>query len=400
MRGVAVTCFLFGTILSCNACSQGRPIHSQPTGNVSEASMLSPSEGWALSSPEPKLWWTTDGGGHWRQITPPTRAPETILSVFFLDTRVGWALLEDSSAGDDSVQFDLASTTSAGAKWEVHRLSIPELVSRVNRSTKEAQSTENRASGFIKGLITFADPLHGWMYVCPDVVDLSDTLITGDGGKSWQHAHVDELHIDPESIVLVTPEIAWLTDTRRLFTTQDGAKTWRQVSLPGPTQLSKWFGGGVAEDETFYSSPVFQDPKHGFEVLTYSGFKKAQWTTAVLFETFDGGITWRAVGVFGNLPFMEHPMSSAVVDSTWLIARAPMYALPMVTILHPDEWTNGIDSTTAGYQSSIKMTFISPARGWLIMEGALLSTEDGGGSWLEVTPDWPQHTPARLEDAH
>lgn len=400
MRGVAAACFLFGTILSCNGWSQGRPIHSLPHGNISEASMLSPTEGWALASPTAKLWWTTDGGGHWRQITPPTQVPETILSVFFLDTRVGWALLEDTSAGDDSVQFDLASTTSSGAKWDVHRLSIPELVSRVNQSTKRAQSTPNAAWGFVRGSIVFTDSLHGWMYVCPDIEDLSDTLITSDGGRTWHHAHVDELHIDPERIVLLTPEIAWVTDTGRLFTTHDGTKTWRQVSLPGPTQLSKWFGDGVVEDETFYSSPVFQDPKHGFEVATYSGFKKAQWTTAVLFETFDGGITWRAVGVLANVPFMEHPISSTVVDSTWLIARAPLYALPMVTILQPGEWTNGIDSSTAGYQSELKMTFISPARGWLIMEGALLSTEDGGASWSNVTPDWPEETRARLEDAH
>ena len=396
MRGTWVICFLFGAASSCNAWSQGSPIHSPPVANVLEASMLSPSEGWALSGPETKVWWTTDGGGQWRQITPSTQVPETILSVFFLDTRVGWALLEDKDAGSDSAQFSLASTTSGGAKWEIHRLSIPELVSRVNQSTKEVQSIPNRASGVIKGLMTFADPLHGWIYVCPDIEDLSDTLITGDGGKTWQHAHIDELHIDPESIVLVTPEIAWLNDTGRLFTTQDGAKTWRVVSLPVPTKFSRWFP--IADrDEEFYSSPVFQDPKHGFEVVTYSWFKKLRWRNAVLFETLDGGATWQAAGLLNNLPFREQPISSTVVDSTWLIPRAPTYALPMVTVLHLGERANAIEFDEYGYRSEFKMSFINSARGWLIMDGALLSTRDGGGSWSDVTPDWPKDRPARLD---
>jgi photosystem II stability/assembly factor-like uncharacterized protein len=268
----------------------------------------------------------------------------------------------------------------------------------VNQSTKEVQSIPNRASGVIKGLMTFADPLHGWIYVCPDIENLSDTLITGDGGKTWQHAHVDELHIDSESIVLVTPEIAWLNDASRLFTTQDGAKTWRAVSLPVPTKFSRRFP--IADrDEEFYSSPVFQDPKHGFEVVTYSWFRKGRWCNAVLFETLDGGATWQAVGVLNNLPFRERPISSTVVDSTWLIPRAPMYALPMVTVLHPGEWANAIEFDTYGYRYGFKMSFINSARGWLIMDGALLSTRDGGWSWSDVTPDWPKDKPARLADA-
>ena len=57
-----------------------------------------------------------------------------------------------------------------------------------------------------------------------------------------------------------------------------------------------------------------------------------------------------------------------------------MYALPMVTVLYPGEWANAIEFDTDGYRYGFKMSFINSARGWLIMEGALLSTRDGGGS--------------------
>ena len=76
-----------------------------------------------------------------------------------------------------------------------------------------------------------------------------------------------------------------------------------------------------------------------------------------------------------------------------------MYALPMITVLHPGEWENAIEFDTYGYRYGFKMSFISSARGWLIMDGALLSTQDGGGSWSDITPDWPKNKPARLADA-
>jgi len=414
----AAFAFLSLTIWSCSAWAQGRPIHSLPQGPLVTAKMLAANTGWALTGPQPRgqgyaslLWWTTDGGDKWQEITPPTKVPEIILSVFFLDTRVGWALLEDSSEGEDSIQFDLASTSSAGASWEVHRLLAPELVSKVKQSTQKAESTPNTASGYLEGSIAFADPLHGWIYVCPDLPDFKELLITRDGGSTWQPIQPPDSDFGYPHFVLVSPEVVMLSDLGPLHATQDGvktfrtlyitrdeAKTWQRVSLPAlrPNQFSRWIGEGWSRR---YEDPVFLGPKHGFEVVTFSKYNPATSSTAVLFETLDGGATWKAQGLLGNLyGNLDWDISSTVIDSSWLIARQALYGLPMVTILRAGEWDNAIPDIAAGYNSRLQMSFISSTRGWLLAEGALLSTHDGGASWSDVTPMDDTFKPGRLGD--
>jgi hypothetical protein len=80
MRVAAFACLLALTLLSRSAWPQGRPIHSPPKGSVGAATMLAPNVGWASSVGQPRgqgeaslLWWTTDGGEQWREITPVVR---------------------------------------------------------------------------------------------------------------------------------------------------------------------------------------------------------------------------------------------------------------------------------------------------------------------------------------
>ncbi len=404
MRVAALACLLASILLPGSASPQGSPIHTPPDGILDDDAMLAPNVGWALSVPQPTgqgdasiLWWTTDGGEHWRVITPPSQKPKLIVSVFFLNTQVGWALLRDDNGAADSFRLDLASTTSAGASWEVHRLSVPGLISKVTQSTRKAESTPNTAYGYIAGSIAFADSLHGWMYVRPELPDFSDLLITDDGGKTWREAQAREICIGHQGLVLVTPEVAWQNDTWSLYVTRDGAKTWQRVSLLPPSRLAKWI---LPKSEPLYTTPVFTDPKHGFEVVTYTSARAGGLSTAVLFATLDGGVTWQPQGLLGNLPAnMDAPVSSTIVDSAWLIARQPMYALPMVTTLHIGEWEYGIADFAAGYGSGLRMSFTSPARGWLLTDGALLSTQDGGATWSDITPERVEFAPGRLADA-
>jgi photosystem II stability/assembly factor-like uncharacterized protein len=385
----AFACLLSLAVLSSTSWSQGAPIHSLPDGAVEDAAIVAPDIGWAFGQPTTAgsvLWWTTDGGAQWREITPPMRVKEIIVSVSFLNTRVGWVLLEDDSKGPLSFQFDLASTTSAGAEWEVHPLSIP------------TPGTEGTRSGDTAGWIDFADPLHGWMYLG---TGLDDLLITSDGGRSWQRAQSSGLPAASKRIVRVTPEVAWLIGTYShwLYVTRDGAKSWQHVSLSAPVQLSGWL---PKDNVQMYTDPVFQDPEHGFEAVTYASSRSGILTNAVLFETRDGGVTWQAVSLLGDLRAnMSWPISSTIAGSTWLIARQPFLGLPMVTILHPGEWENGLIQNEAGYDSGLRMHFTNPDRGWLLMDGALLATQDGGASWSDITPDRDSRKikPARIAGA-
>jgi hypothetical protein len=171
--------------------------------------MLAPGVGWAIKGSG--LFWTSNNGAQWTDITP--RAPSIaagMSSVFFLNTSVGWVLF--ARGGDDPL-FDLASTTNAGASWSITPVSLPPL--------------DRRYSPIIGGArIAFADPAHGWM----DIVEEGGAAfapgmlaMTTDGGRTWRWA--------PKSpgirgsLVAVTPEELWLAggpgDTW-LYVTYDG----------------------------------------------------------------------------------------------------------------------------------------------------------------------------------
>jgi photosystem II stability/assembly factor-like uncharacterized protein len=410
MKADALVYLLSLAVLSCSAWPQGDPIHSLPAGPVERATMVAPNVGWAFGKPTVNwgaLWWTTDGGERWRNITPPMAVPELIISACFIDTQVGWALLEDVSKGPRSFRFDLASTTSAGAKWEVHRLSI------------QGPGTENMKWGYITGQINFFDPLHGWMYL--DSSNSPRLWMTTDGGRNWQPAGSPGPETGGGRIVCVTPQFAWLRDTfsNWLYVTKDGAKSWSHFTLPLPKELlsrrltsdsnshiregqplSDWL---TQDDVQLYSDPIFQNSEHGFEVVTFASSKSTVPTNAVLFETLDGGVSWRAQSLLGDFQSnMSAPISSTVTDSTWLIARRPFLGLPMLTILHPGEWEGGLSGARdgAGYDSDLQMSFTTPDLGWLVMDGAILATRDGGASWSNVTPDRDRRkfNPGRLSD--
>jgi hypothetical protein len=80
---------------------------------VKAIKMLAPRTGWALKGG--RLYWTSSDGGSWNNITPPAPAMfESMSSVFFLDTSVGWVLF---AGGGEEATFHFASTTDAGANW-------------------------------------------------------------------------------------------------------------------------------------------------------------------------------------------------------------------------------------------------------------------------------------------
>jgi len=85
--------------------------------------LLTPEVGWAADQ---RLFWTANGGGDWKDITPKKPVEgEEIGSIFFLDTSAGWVLL--SRYAEPEPRFDLVSTTGAGQSWWTTRTEIPRL---------------------------------------------------------------------------------------------------------------------------------------------------------------------------------------------------------------------------------------------------------------------------------
>ncbi len=109
----------------------------------------------------------------------------------------------------------------------------------------------------------------------------------------------------------------------------------------------------------------------------------------MLFATADGGVTWKPDRVLTGVH--EHQQGAVVVsamaDSTWITGRVPRHGTPQLTKLGPG--ASATDSTMPAPEESgvSQMSFATPSQGRVVTnESKLLSTNDGGATWTDITP--------------
>ena len=332
--------------------------------------LLNESTGWAVIGRQ--LFFTTDTGNQWRDITPSTPDRKTVASVYFLNSATGWVLLSGASARPDTDQFDLASTTDAGASWSISRVNVPNLNTKISTLSGDGQ-------------IDFVDPLHGWMnlgVVSSSNFSLGAMLQTSDGGKTWVWSS-DSPGVSG-SILFLNTEQGWLAGGpggEKLYATRDGAKSWQELSLNAPPEAAPSM-------YPVYDLPSFKDSKHGSIPVTYSG-PEGSGLALVLFTTNDGGITWKTGRAISRLPeiYGGVPMPSAVIDSSFLVTAMTEHTRIRLKTQAPVGESEGLSSTVVPEGSSIdELSFANSSRGWAKTDGKILLTTDGGASWIDVTP--------------
>jgi hypothetical protein len=143
-----------GLVISLIVMASSATAITQRSGTLQSMKLLTAQAGWAATGQ--RLFWTTNGGGHWRDITPHTVRSEEIASVFFLDKSRGWVLLSSYDEIKDAPQFDFAATTDAGDTWSVTHFAPP-----INLKQYILAGD---------GRIDFVDSLHGWMNFIPVLI--------------------------------------------------------------------------------------------------------------------------------------------------------------------------------------------------------------------------------------
>ena len=193
-------------------------------GVVTNMKLMAPNVGWAERAG--RLYWTTDNGTHWKDITPPGDGRRA--SIFFLNPSTGWITINHTEPKPDEFESDIAATTDAGETWSRTTISLP---------PKEYGISDMPYTGGA-GTVAFADPMHGWMTVgfggeTPNSWS-SFLLVTSDSGRTWSRA-ANAPELSETQLLLVTPNQGWLFgvdhDTnRRLYVTRDGARSWQEVA--------------------------------------------------------------------------------------------------------------------------------------------------------------------------
>jgi hypothetical protein len=139
--------------------------------------------------------------------------------------------------------------------------------------------------------------------------------------------------------------------------------------------------------------PTFQDDKHGFlQVSGISTKGDASGPTFVLFETLDGGRTWRPDRTIKNVNdrAMRKYGASVVVGSDWIFASTCDHQPRLNTLARGariDASAEIARSRETCKDISHLVSFVSPTQGWIVVgDGDLMSTTDGGASWTRISP--------------
>jgi len=341
---------------------------AEPAVGLNSMKLLTRDVGWAASAQS--LFWTTDEGRNWKDITPQRLPKPTVGGVFFLNTSTGWVLLSHSDNNDEQ-QFETAFTDDAGTTWSASPVILP-----------WHRYAEDFSGG---GSVYFADRLRGWAMLEMRSATLAAgrLLFTEDGGKTWKTTTDDPgrsgslCFFDKRSGMLV----GGLLNTE-LWLTHDASSSWQQLSLPSAAQVSP------ANDRA-YGAPVCTDGRHGFLPVTYTPAVyhegESHSTALVLFATEDAGRHWRVDKVLTALPDRSHGslVASTVVDSTLEAIASSQQGSTLFTI-GPHGDRSEVNITNLGPVSEI--SFAEQLSGWALTSEGLFSTSDGGQSWTNISP--------------
>src|SRR5260370_957444 len=358
--------------------------------------LIAPGVGWALQNQsmgqdrDDHLFWTSDDGRTWRDVTPHDPASREIAGVFFLNASRGWVLLalkretpKNNQESDNFITdirgFDLASTTDGGASWTIKSLAVlPEGVGW----TSAAQ-------------IFFLDAAHGWMDIESPVPHWGGEgvlLATTDGGNTWKG--IEEVNgcggYGP--IRITPPQNGWIAGgpgDQYLYATNDGGRHSREIPVPPPSAISKLFQDVAAQ----YALPRFTDAMHGFLAAKYSApcTSEDEVDILALLSTSDGGRTWRSES-WVNLEQAANFPIVAVVGSTALAPKRVDHEPATLVKLGPASKLTETRASESPEMPSgatlLSLNFSDVAHGWATpSHGRLLSTADGGAVWKERSPD-------------
>lgn len=408
----AVSLLLLTFVLpSSRSIAQWQWQNPLPQGNSLAAVRFTNSQsGWACGEGGTILK-TTNNGGNWQVRGLPLSL--FALDIFFVNEELGWVCGEYNSNAQEALVF---RTTNGGNDWQIQLGPIPNQTikslfflnsrtgwagvgSRLFRTTDEGQSWQQQQHPEIDPLIitsiAFSDTLHGWAVAKNFLIgnDMPNVLRTSNGGTEWV---IDSSITWASKVVFIDNLEGWAAGQRKIGHTTDGGQTWT-------TQL---------DEDLDWADMSFATRLQGFAVSGPS-----------IVRTTNGGTTWEfltnpsnrelsaiacvdngsgiAVGVFGTL------LRTSNGGSTWVDQRESATDAPVLDGMHfldsSRGWISGWGGTmvkttngggtwfTVATNTTARLRdvyFTSENSGWAVgTAGTILFTQDGGSSWsLKSTP--------------
>jgi alpha-tubulin suppressor-like RCC1 family protein/photosystem II stability/assembly factor-like uncharacterized protein len=277
--------------------------------------------GWAVGV-DATVVATRDGGATWVAQVAPTTAGypgmHAYTDVSFLDRDRGWAIS----------MYALFETFDGGRHWSV------------------AYNDQLWPSVF-RG-VQFVDRMHGWIAGNDSDIGSEMVLRTVDGGRTWTRHRTGG-----EYIVFVDAMNGWSVGGRGIYVTHDGGVNWRGQARPS------------SPDTLRPSAISFSDTSHGYVVGSHS------------YRTDDGGTTW----------IRYYPPVSSATGVTAVNASHVRVTNDGNTVLTSDDggrtWTvRRVAATTDQILNEVH--FVDPLHGWVVGDGGVIRrTDDAGITWTD-----------------
>jgi len=329
--------------------------------------MLDTTTGWALN--EHGVLRTTDGGSHWKNVTPPS----TILTRESITDFLTASIASIATPQTNNAQTtQVLHTADGGQTWQRATIQVP-----------------------FPRQISFIDSQHGWLLSSwqqpGGAAEPVSVFRTTDGGKVWMNV-ATALFSDATppgrlpyggqktGIRFRNTSTGWVTgtvtvnDLAWLYVTHDAGSTWNQQTLPLPS--------GVPSAQLSIISPTFFSATDGILPVTFSDLVTGSGIATDIYTTHDGGSSWQSsTPVHAALSILD------VLDMQhgWATDGTMLYS----TSDGGQHWTKLSPSTS--FKQVTHLNFVSSTVGWAISRQGnsssfLLKTIDGGQTWTPNSP--------------
>jgi photosystem II stability/assembly factor-like uncharacterized protein len=291
--------------------------------------------------------------------------------VAFLDRRHGWVAAYNCA----TVNVSLYRTSDGGRSWQ-----------SLGRPT-------DHSCGGGPTFLSFVDDTHGWMEPVSPNGPAGELLGTSDAGQTWTHlASGPQGQTRPPALPCLAPirfvsrQVGWMArcGDGRIFSTADGGRRWRRVSIPIRSASDARFDLPAFAGETGVVAATL-----GTRPVT-----AAASTRAVVFAvSHDGGRQWAAQSTrrVASCPLTSYytagwPASVADAHVWWIVAGRSR-PLVQVTADAGQRWRTAVArGLPSGACSVVSVSAANANDAWVVARqgrygSALFQTRDGGRTW-------------------
>ncbi len=323
--------------------------------NFSSISITGENSGWAIG--ENRVYRTTDGCKHWRDVSPQNTSE--IYSYYFLDSNNAWVL---------SSNRILYRTKDGGNNWKSEKVPFNSAIFFFMLYGNDYKGWALKDYGMASGdepVDVYKFENDSWALICKG--EMPQVQSQNKGTIPWAGEKTGFVFLPDAKTGFVTIQYRAI-DKYGLYITKDGGYTWAKGELPIPEK----------NVEILMKVPkVFTRGTSSTIILPVCLEEKENTNTAIFFATMDKGNTWykeTSLKVKGRIINIDILNKSCY----FVLTENKLYGT-----------NNGNSWTELSYpKNAVQVQFVNVKVGYALIKSGvntnILYTDDGGHSWKNL----------------